>query len=100
MMSRYALPVPEVPLQCIDDPRGLRVVRRLGSVTRYSVIGPRERIAALRTTPADTLRNDEGSHWRPAENESGIPAVPPETRHPFVPQMANKTGSQSCRERM
>src|SRR3546814_5154592 len=37
MMSRYALPVPEVPLQCIDDPRGLRVVRRLGSVTRYSV---------------------------------------------------------------
>src|SRR3546814_4975889 len=53
MMSRYALPVPEVPLQCIDDPRGLRVVRRLGSVTRYSVIGPRERIAALRTTLDD-----------------------------------------------
>src|SRR3546814_5816313 len=28
MMSRYALPVPEVPLQCIDDPRGLREIGR------------------------------------------------------------------------
>src|SRR3546814_453843 len=89
MMSRYALPVPEVPLQCIDDPRGLRVVRRLGSVTRYSVIGPRERIAALRTTLDDTLRNDEGSHWRRADIESGIPVVLPETRDHFVAQMAN-----------
>src|SRR3546814_6017792 len=45
-------------------------------------------MAALRTTLDDTLRNDEGSHWRRADIESGIPVVLPETRDHFVAQMA------------
>src|SRR3546814_8392853 len=77
MMSRYTLPVPEVPLQCIDDPRGLRVMRRLGSVTRYSVIGPREQIEALRTAPDDTQRTDDGSHWPCADIVQGILVILP-----------------------
>src|SRR3546814_17625964 len=67
MMSRYALPVPEVPLQCIYDPRGLRVMRRLGSLTRSHTICPPERIAALRPSPDETPRTAKSTHGQPPQ---------------------------------
>lgn len=89
IMSQHALPAPAAALQCAASTQGLTVVRRLGSVTRYSVIGPRERIAALRAGLGDALRQDENRQWRRADIESGIPVVLPETRDHFVAQMAN-----------
>lgn len=89
VMSQHELPTPDAALQCAEGARGLSIVRRLGGPTRYSVIGPREQIAALRTTLGDALRKDESSHWRRADIESGIPVVLPETRDHFVAQMAN-----------
>src|SRR3546814_17900470 len=38
MMSRYALPVPDVPLQCIDDPREIGRASCRGRVCQYVYI--------------------------------------------------------------
>lgn len=89
ILSQYGLPAPAVARQCANSADGLIVVRRLGDVTRYSVIGGHEKIAALRAKFGEGLRQDEGKHWRRADIESGIPVVLPETRDHFVAQMAN-----------
>lgn len=89
MMPFFKLPVPEEALQCRRDGRGLTVVRRLGALPRYTVLGPRETIAELRAQIPDAMREPEGLLWRRADIENGIPVVLPETREHFVPQMAN-----------
>lgn len=90
MMPFFNLPVPAAPLQCLrDEARGLTVVRRLGRLTRFTVLGPREAIAALRAQIPEAMREPEGLLWRRADIECGIPVVLPETRDHFVAQMAN-----------
>ncbi|WP_020650140.1 CAF17-like 4Fe-4S cluster assembly/insertion protein YgfZ [Solimonas variicoloris] len=90
MMPFFKLPVPAAPLQCLrDEARGLTVVRRLGRLTRFTVLGPREAIAALRAQIPEAMREPEGLLWRRADIDCGIPVVLPETRDHFVAQMAN-----------
>ncbi|WP_051277898.1 CAF17-like 4Fe-4S cluster assembly/insertion protein YgfZ [Solimonas flava] len=90
MMPFFKLPVPAAPLQCLrDEARGLTVVRRLGRLTRFTVLGPRAAIAALRAQIPEAMHEPEGLLWRRADIECGIPVVLPETRDHFVAQMAN-----------
>ncbi|MGH8444605.1 MAG: YgfZ/GcvT domain-containing protein [Solimonas sp.] len=88
-MPYLRLPVPGAPLQCLRDERGLSVVRRLGALARFTVVGPRDTIATLRAQVPEAMREPEGLLWRRADIENGIPVVLPETRDHFVAQMAN-----------
>lgn len=89
MMAFFDLPVPEAPLECRRSATGLTVVRALGTLPRYTALGPREAIAALRAKVPAALFEPEGRLWRRADIEEGIPVVLPETRDHFVAQMAN-----------
>lgn len=89
MLPFSKLPVPDAPLQCASDARGLIVVRRIGERPRYSVVGARDAIAALRAQIPDAMHEPEGLLWRRADIEAGVPVVLAATREHFVPQMAN-----------
>ncbi len=89
LLASLRLPAPQAPLQCARDARGIAVVRRLGARPRYSLVASRETIAALRPQIPASLRQAEGTQWRRADIEGGIPLVLPETRDHFVAQMAN-----------
>lgn len=89
LLLQHGLPAPEAPLQCAASAQDLHVVHRAGHVTRYSVIGSCAAIAALRAKLPEARCEAEGTHWRRADIESGIPVVLPETRDHFVAQMAN-----------
>lgn len=90
IMQKFKLPVPEQPQDCLrDDARGLIVLRRLGELPRYSVVGPHPAIEDLRAAIPAAMFEPEGRLWRHADIEAGVPVVLPETRDHFVPQMAN-----------
>jgi len=90
LLESLQLPAPQAALQVArDETRGITVLRRLGAQPRYSVLGPREAIAALREKIAPPLLQPEGTQWRRADIEAGVPVVLPETREHFVAQMAN-----------
>ena len=86
-LAAAGLPVPASALDCVrDDARGLIVLRRLGDIPRYSVIGPAAAIDAMTATLGETAPFDG---WRRADIEAGVPVVYPQTADHFVPQMAN-----------
>lgn len=86
-LAGAGLPVPTAPLDCArDDARGLIVLRRLGELPRYSLIGPQAAIDAAAATLGETATFDA---WRRADIEAGVPVVYPQTADHFVPQMAN-----------
>ncbi len=89
MLPFFGLPLPEAPLQCLRSEQGLVVVRRLGTLPRYTVVGARDEIARLRAMVPEAMREPEGLLWRHADIEAGVPTVLPETREHFVPQMVN-----------
>ncbi len=89
MMPRFKLPAPDAPLHCQRDQGGLTVIRRLGTLPRYTVLGARTTISALRARIPAAMFEPEGLLWRRADIEGGIPVVVPETRDHFVAQMAN-----------
>jgi len=86
-LAAHGLPVPDTARQCRQSASALIVVRRLGSPARFTLIGPRDAIAALRAQLPHAM--DAADGWRRADIESGIPVVLPETRDHFVAQMAN-----------
>lgn len=86
-LASAGLPVPAAPLDCTRDAqRGLIVLRRIGELPRYSLIGPQATIDALAATLGATASFDA---WRRADIEAGVPVVYPQTADHFVPQMAN-----------
>jgi folate-binding protein YgfZ len=90
VLATHGMPTPEAPLQCrTDDSRGLTVLRRLGAQPRFTVFGARDAVATLREQLPDAARQTEGTQWRRADIENGVPVVLPETRDHFVAQMAN-----------
>ncbi|HET8881770.1 MAG TPA: hypothetical protein VFM56_06295, partial [Solimonas sp.] len=88
-LADHGLPVPDAPLQCLGADAALTVVRRLGAPARFTVIGARDAIAALRATLPASPHEAEHLSWRRADIESGIPVIWPQTRDHFVAQMAN-----------
>lgn len=89
LLARLGLPEPQTALACARTADGLIVLRRLGTQPRYSILGPRERISALREQLGEVPADPEMRAWRLADIEAGVPLVLPETREHFVPQMAN-----------
>lgn len=90
ILSLFKLPAPEQPQQCLrDEGRQLTVLRRLGELPRFSVVGPRDAIDVLRQSIPAAMFEPEAQLWRRADIEAGVPVVLPETRDHFVPQMAN-----------
>lgn len=77
------LPAPEQAMQ-VAQAGGIRVLRPMGVVPRFLVLGPPDQLAQL----ASYGETDE-SIWRGADIEAGIPAVYPETQDRWVAQMAN-----------
>ncbi|NKF21782.1 CAF17-like 4Fe-4S cluster assembly/insertion protein YgfZ [Solimonas marina] len=88
-LAALDLPAPEAPLACAAGANGLTVVRRLGTSPRYSVLGAADAIAALRARLPPPGLTAEGTHWRRADIDAGVPVVWPETSDHFVAQMAN-----------
>ena len=85
-LAALGLPAPEAPLHCATA-AGVHVVRRLGDEPRYSLVGAREAIAALRARLPAAV--DDGRAWRRADIVAAVPVVMAETRDHFVAQMAN-----------
>ncbi|HEY1075765.1 MAG TPA: hypothetical protein VGE51_03685 [Fontimonas sp.] len=87
LLRDAGLPAPAAPLDtALDAARQIRVVRRLGSAPRYSLIGAPDALAAL---PFAVSGDDLDSAWRRADIEAGVPIVCAQTSDHFVPQMAN-----------
>lgn len=87
LLSEHKLPTPSAPLEtAFDVSRQISVVRRLGAIPRYSLIGSPEQLDAL---PFTSGHDDIDTDWRRADIEAGVPVVTADTSDHFVPQMAN-----------
>ena len=86
-LTAAGLPVPSLPLQT-DHADGLRVMRRFGSLPRYSLYGPADRLDAVRGLLIGASGADEPL-WRYDDVVAGVPVVLPATQDHFVAQMTN-----------
>ncbi len=87
LLREHGLPAPSAPLEtAFDVTRQISVVRRLGAVPRYSLIGNPDQLDAL---PFAATGGDIDTAWRRADIEAGVPIVTADTSDHFVPQMAN-----------
>lgn len=86
-LAELGLPAPETPLACAHAAQpGITVLRRFGSVPRYSVHAPPEVLAPIIDTVGPL---QEFAHWRRADINAGVPTVYAATTDHFVPQTAN-----------
>ena len=84
----HGLPAPVKPGDCtVHD--GITVIRRHGTIPRFSLHGPVTAIEALHTQLAAHMPNAEADAWQRLEILAGVPVVLPQTSDHFVPQMAN-----------
>ncbi len=88
LLQSQALPAPTSALEsAFDAARQLTVVRRIGTLPRYSLIGHPDQLAQLAFAAPESADIDLA--WRRADIESGVAIVTADTSDHFVPQMAN-----------
>lgn len=87
VLSDLGLPIPEAPLACSHNAqRGITVLRRLGSIPRYSVHAKPEALTPIIGAVGPL---QDFSHWRRADIDAGVPTVYAATADHFIPQTAN-----------
>jgi folate-binding protein YgfZ len=87
-LATLGLPAPLNPGDCAVH-EGITVLRRHGSIPRFSLHGPVNKLETLRNTLALHIPYAEADAWTRLDILSGVPVVLPQTRDHFVPQMAN-----------
>ncbi len=88
LLQQHGLPAPAAALEsATDTASGLIVVRRIGALPRYSLIGHPDQLARLAF--AASASADIDLAWRRADIEAGVAVVTAGTSDHFVPQMAN-----------
>ncbi|MDP9140491.1 MAG: folate-binding protein [Pseudomonadota bacterium] len=86
LLQKHGLPAPTGALEsAFDAERQITVVRRIGTLPRYSLTGEPDQLARL---PFDTTESMDEA-WRRADIEAGVATVSTDTSDHFVPQMAN-----------
>ncbi len=90
LLQKHGLPAPTGALESVfDAERQITVVRRIGTLPRYSLIGDQDNLARLPfATTVDTAASMDEA-WRRADIEAGVATVTADTSDHFVPQMAN-----------
>jgi len=87
-LAGAGLPAPAEPLACAWA-GDVAVVRRLGPMSRYTVLAPLARHQALWAQLGGAAHPGTAEDWRRLDIEAGVPTVYPETQDRFVAQMCN-----------
>jgi folate-binding protein YgfZ len=85
LLESAGLPAP----QQAQAAGALAVVRRSGTLPRFSVSGPAAEVAQLWPRLAASATPAGSAAWSLLEIEAGVPTIYPQTQDRFVPQMCN-----------
>lgn len=87
-LTAAGLPAPAQVFDCAQHGE-LNVMRRCGTLPRFSIQGPASAISALQKQLAAQIPVADADSWRRLDIIAGVPTVLPQTSDHFVPQMAN-----------
>nr|WP_315597060.1 folate-binding protein [uncultured Cupriavidus sp.] len=89
-LAQAGLPAPQGPL-AVAHADGVTVIRLADAAgePRWQLVGPADRIDALRQTLGATLATAAPAFWDWLDIGSGIPRIATATQEQFVPQMIN-----------
>ncbi len=88
LLENLGLPCPARALE-MRNHEGVSIIRRLGTVPRFSLYAATEVLSAVAERFTAVLAQGSEQDWKRADIEAGVPVIYPATQDHFVPQWCN-----------